>query len=69
MKKYIFFTCDGSTMDPDGNDTENCQILGWAEGSDEQEAFLTFKNEYKFVNSYEKVQCQELASEKIYRLI
>ena len=69
MKKYIFFTCDGSTMYPDGNDTENCQILDRVEVSDEQEAFLNFKNEYKFVNSYEKVQCQELASEKIYRLI
>lgn len=56
-------------MDPDGNETENCQILGWAKGSTESEAFQNFKNENKFVNSYDKVQCQELASDKIYRLV
>ncbi len=69
MKKYIFFTCDGSTMDPDGNETENCQILGWAKGSSETDAFQNFRKENKFVNNYDKVQCQELADDKIHRLI
>ncbi len=56
-------------MDPDGNETPNCQILGWAQGNDEADAFLHFKNENKFVNNYDKIQCQELVSDKIYRII
>ena len=68
MRKYIFFTCDGSTLDPDGNETENSQVLGWGEGSDEMSAFERFKSEHKFVKIYKKVSCQEIANEQIHRI-
>ena len=38
MKKYIFYTTEGFTQAPDGEDIENCQLLGCASGQDKQEA-------------------------------
>lgn len=38
MNEYIFYTPEGFTQDPNGNDIENCQMLGTAKGKDEAEA-------------------------------
>ncbi len=38
MNEYIFYTPEGFTQDPNGNDIENCQLLGTANGKDEAEA-------------------------------
>lgn len=38
MKEYIIYTTEGFTQDPNGNDIENCQVLGIAKGNDKVEA-------------------------------
>ncbi len=63
MKKYIFYTLDGFTENKNGQNIENCQILGWQNGKNEKEAFNNFKKEN---SNIENICCQELANEKIY---
>ena len=45
MTEYIFYTTEGFTQAPDGEDIENCQLLGRAYGKDKHDAlsnlFLT----------------------------
>ena len=38
MSEYIFYTTEGFTQDPKGNDVENCQVLGRVFGRNEDEA-------------------------------
>ena len=38
MAEYVFYTKEGFTQDPNGNDVENCQVLGRAFGRNEDEA-------------------------------
>lgn len=38
MENFIFYTTEGFTQDPNGNDIENCQMLGIAKGKDKVEA-------------------------------
>mgnify|MGYP006924773943 CR=1 FL=1 len=38
MSEYIFYTTEGFTQDPNGNDVENCQVLGRAFGKNENDA-------------------------------
>ena len=39
MNEYIVYTTEGYTSAPDSNvDIENCQVLGFAEGSSEEDA-------------------------------
>lgn len=38
MAEYIFYTNEGFTQDPKGNEIENCQVLGRAFGENEEEA-------------------------------
>lgn len=38
MADFIFYTTEGFTQDPNGNDIENCQMLGIAKGEDKVEA-------------------------------
>lgn len=38
MSEYLFYTTEGFTQDPNGNDVENCQVLGRAFGRNEDEA-------------------------------
>ena len=38
MAEYIFYTTEGYTQAPDGEDIENCQLLGRACGKDKSEA-------------------------------
>jgi len=35
---YIFYTSDGLTQAPDGTDIENCQLLGYATATNQNEA-------------------------------
>lgn len=65
MKKYIFYTSEGFTLNSDGFETENCQILDWQEGKDEKEAIDNFKRENSSILFHE-ICCQELASERVY---
>lgn len=38
MNEYIIYTTEGFTQDPNGNDIENCQVLGEACGDNLVEA-------------------------------
>ncbi len=38
MNEYIIYTTEGFTQDPNGNDIENCQVLGRAYGNNLEEA-------------------------------
>lgn len=38
MAEYIFYTTEGFTQDPKGDDVENCQLIGRAFGENENEA-------------------------------
>lgn len=38
MAEYIFYTTEGFTQDPAGNDVENCQLIGRAFGANVKEA-------------------------------
>lgn len=38
MAEYIFYTTEGFTQDPKGDDVENCQLIGRAFGNNENEA-------------------------------
>lgn len=52
MKSFIFITTEGFTYQPNSEsiepDIENCQVVGFAEGKDLEEAFgnLIAENEY-----------------------
>lgn len=38
MSEYIFYTTEGFTQDPKGDNVENCQVIGRALGNSEEEA-------------------------------
>ena len=38
MSEYIFYTTEGLTQAPNGNNAENCQVLGKAFGKNIKEA-------------------------------
>ena len=46
MKNYIFITKEGCCSDPEGNDIENCQVLGWGQGENVKEAFKKSNEEF-----------------------
>ena len=66
MEKYIFYTTEGLTQAPDGEDIENCQLLGCAYGQDKQEAMdnLLTENPWIKERGFEprKAICAELAT-------
>lgn len=49
MAKFIFYTKEGFTQAPDGNDIENCQLLGLAYGNDKHEALKNLINENRWI--------------------
>jgi len=72
MKSFIFITQEGLTYQPDSEspepDIENCQVIGFAEGQDENEAFqnLIEENEYLLETNFDEVICMELKNEDYY---
>ncbi len=38
MRKYIFYTFEGHTQSPNGDEVENCQMLGESIGENENDA-------------------------------
>lgn len=73
MKMYIFITEEGRTYQPNSvspdPDIENCQVIGFARGTNENEAFknLIKKNEYLLDTSFNETICIELEHEDYYR--
>jgi hypothetical protein len=66
MKNYIFYTNEGFTQDSNGNEFDNCQILGWVRGNNPNEAFEKLKKENEHLEYFQNISCQELADEKVY---
>lgn len=66
MKSYIFITTEGFTYQPNSEspepDIENCQVVGFAEGKDLEEAFdnLIAENEYLLETSFDEIIGYEL---------
>ena len=73
MKGYIFITEEGVTYQPDSSspepDIENCQVIGFAKGKNENEAFdnLTKENEHLLSTNFNEITCIELKNEDCYR--
>ena len=66
MTEYIFYTTEGFTQAPDGEDIENCQLLGRAYGKDKHDALENFVKENPWIEQrgfepHEAI-CEELAS-------
>ena len=49
MTEYIFYTTEGFTQAPDGNDIENCQLLGRAYGKDKHDALSNLLKENPWI--------------------
>jgi hypothetical protein len=66
MGCYIFITSEGYTFEPGREygegDIENCQVVGFAEGGDEREAFakLVEENGYLLETNFDELMCLEL---------
>jgi len=66
MTEYIFYTTEGFTQAPDGDDIENCQLLGRAYGKDKNDALSNLLNKNPWIKErgfepFEAI-CKELAS-------
>jgi hypothetical protein len=63
MKSYIFITTEGYTFQPGSvssePDIENCQVIGFAQGMDAQNAFenLVRENAYLLETSLDELIC------------
>lgn len=66
MKSFIFITNEGYTYQPNSDrsepDIENCQVIEFSEGNDENDAFkkLINENEYLLKTSFDVLLCIEL---------
>jgi hypothetical protein len=72
MKNYIFITEEGVTYQPNSTspepDIENCQVIGFTKGKNEDEAFknLIKENEYLLDTNFNEIICIELKNEDYY---
>ena len=70
MSMYIFISNEGFTYQPDSEsiepDIENCQVIGFSEGSNPQEAFLSLvkDNEYLKETSFKEIFSLQLNSNR-----
>ena len=66
MSSYIFITTEGYTYLPASEsiepNIENCQVIGFAKGNTEQQAFqnLTKENPHLLETSFDELICLEL---------
>ena len=49
MTEYIFYTTEGFALAPDGEDIENCQLLGRAYGEDKHNALQKLLKENPWI--------------------
>lgn len=53
IKSYIFLSVEGSTYQPNSEsiepDIENCQVIGFSEGINPQDAFIKLIKENKYL--------------------
>lgn len=73
MKNYIFITEEGTTYQPSSinpeSDIENCQVIGYSKGNDENEAFnnLISENDYLLDTNFNEIICIELKNEDYFK--
>ena len=66
LKHYIFITTEGYTFKPKSDlaepEVENCQVLGFSDGINKEEAFKNFLKDYKYVKDlgFNDVICYEI---------
>ena len=66
MKSYIFITAEGYTFQPKSTsiepDIENCQVIGFAQGTDANQAFqkLIRESDYLLETTFDEIICFEL---------
>lgn len=66
MNKYIFLTNEGYTYQPNSEsiepDCENAQLIGIAEGSNQEEAFNNLLKEREYLKelNFDEVYCYKL---------
>ena len=67
MKNYMFYTTDGYTQDTNLNETENCQLLGFASGQNINEAYnsLIKDNNYILEHHWQNVTGYEVIGKPI----
>lgn len=72
MKSYIFITEEGTSYQPNSispePDIDNCQVIAFTKGKDENEAFINLKkeNDYLFDTNFDEIICIELKNEDYY---
>lgn len=64
MNEYIFYTAEGFTQAPNGEDVENLQILGFAKANNENKAFISLLQENSWIKknefSLQNIVCKQL---------
>ena len=70
MARFIFYTTEGTTEAPDGEDIENCQMLGYADGKTLNEALESLLRENTWIKEcgYEDLAACEVTGEPVYFL-
>lgn len=65
MAEFIFYTTEGLTQDPEGEDVDNCQVIGRAFGNDMDDARNNLIKENPWIEEYDfdidMFICKELA--------
>lgn len=65
MTEYIFYTTEGFTQAPDGNDIENCQLLGRAYGKDKHDALSNLLKENPWIKERGFEPCETICKELV----
>ena len=65
MTEYIFYTTEGFTQAPDGNDIENCQLLGRAYGKDKHDALSNLLKENPWIKERGFAPCETICTELV----
>ena len=70
MRRYLFFTNEGFTFDPQMKKARNIQILGDGMGKNVLEAFKNFKHNQSYLTEYgfKAVTALEYIGDMIYPL-
>ena len=65
MTEYIFYTTEGFTQAPDGNDIENCQLLGRAYGKGKHDALSNLLKEKPWIKERGFKPCEIICKELV----
>lgn len=65
MTEYIFYTTEGFTQATDGNDIENCQLLGRAYGKDKHDALSNLLKENPWIKERGFEPCETICKELV----